>query len=80
MVSKALFDRRERAWVVGELVRLQSKISKAKSVFEKTFALHCSSGLFKLKSQHLNHFVDEPGRFESLSFTDGEPFQHFEGL
>lgn len=67
MVSKMLFDRIDGAQVKSELTRLRSEISIFKIAFQKTFALHCLSGLFTLRFCLQEHFGDNSKPFESLS-------------
>lgn len=59
---------------------LRSEITELKRVFEGEFASQCVSSLYTLKFHLLNHFLDDLERFESLSFTDAAPFEHFEVL
>lgn len=51
-----------------------------KSVVEKKFAPHCSSGLFTLKFHPLGHVVEDLSKFGGLSFVDAGPFEHINVL
>lgn len=44
-------------------------------MFEKTTALQCSSGLFKLMFNVLDRLVDDLEKFRSLSFMHVEPLE-----
>lgn len=48
-------------------MRFQSQIWKLKSVVEKTYSLHCSSGLFRVKAHPASLLMDELERFGIFS-------------
>lgn len=58
IVNKVLFAHESEAWVEGKLVRLEPEVPKLKSVVEKTFRRHYSSGLFRLKHYLLRKVED----------------------
>lgn len=59
---------------------MRSEISKVKAVFERTFAPHCSSGLFVLKLHPLHHAGKDLKRLGSSWFTDAMPLGQFNEL
>lgn len=77
LVNEMTFDQKNSGWVTCKVVRLQSEIRKFKSVDEKTFAAHCSFGLFTLKYHLLEHLLDDLERFGRLSFVDAGRFEQF---
>lgn len=79
-ISKLLFDKIGEVWTAGELARFWSEISKIKTVAERTFRPHRSSGLLTLRFHLLDHVGDGLERFGSLSFTDAAPAEHFNVL
>lgn len=61
----------------GELASLQLKVSRFRTVFERTFAPHCSFCLPTLEFRRQDHVLENLERFESFSLTELAPFEHF---
>lgn len=70
MMSEVHLDRRDDAWVQGELLRLRSEIRKFKRVAENTFAQHYSSGLLTLIFYLSNHLLHGMERYGNLPFMN----------
>lgn len=59
-----------------KLGSVRSKISKSKTVVERTSEPHCSSELFTMKFHLLNHVAENLEILGILSFTSVAPFDH----
>lgn len=80
MENKTVFVQIGGGWVESELVGLQSKIWKFKSVSGKTSAPQCLSALLSLKFHVLEHHVDDFERFGGFLSINERPFELFQVL
>lgn len=74
LVNKVQIDKREKAWLDGELMLLRSEIEEFKPVVERVFVSHCPFRLRAVKFHLLNHLVEDLKRLEIISFTEARPF------
>lgn len=80
ILHKALVGHEKVRWVERKFSELRSETEEFTRAVRRVTGPHCTSGLYTLNFHLLKPLVKTSEKFRSMSFTDAEPFEHFNVL